>query len=211
MGKSGSGKGTQAKFLRDKFNFDYISSGDLLRARSKKSDFTGRKMKKLLETGGLAPMAVIFKLWLDRAEELITKKGFRGLIMDGNPRRLSEAVLIDDVFRWYELDKNVKAVLVDISDKEAVRRLTTRRICKDCKEIIPSVGEYKNVKKCPKCGGELKTRTDDNIGSVKNRLEWFKTDVQPIINYYKKTGRLIKIEGEQSIEDVYKDILKRLR
>ena len=67
------------------------------------------------------------------------------------------------------------------------------------------------MKKCPKCGGKLVKRPDDTVAAVKNRLTWFKTDVQPILNYYRKTGRLIKVNGEQSIENVFKDILKQLK
>jgi len=211
LGKSGSGKGTQAELLRDKFGLNYICSGDLIRARMKKHDFTGKKAEELMIKGILHPMCLIFKLWLDRVEEIKNKGNFKGLIMDGNPRRLPEAVLIDQALGWYEWDKNVKAILVDISDKEAIWRLTKRRICKVCKEIVPFVGEFKRVKKCPKCGGGLVKRADDTVKSAKNRLKWFKTDVGPVINYYQKTGRLIKVNGEQPISDVFKDILKAIK
>lgn len=211
LGKSGSGKGTQAELLKKKFKLDYIGSGDLLRARSKKPDFTGRKIAKTLAEGKLIPLSAIFKLWLDQAEKLKNKNNFKGLIMDGNPRRIFEAYLIDEAFKFYEWDRNVKVFLVDISNKEAVWRLTKRRICKDCKEIIPFVGEFRKMKRCPKCQGQLVARNDDTIAAAKNRLAWFKKDVQPIVNYYRKTGRLIKINGEQSIEDVFKDILKALK
>ncbi|MFH1423919.1 MAG: nucleoside monophosphate kinase [Candidatus Nealsonbacteria bacterium] len=212
MGKSGSGKGTQGDFLVKKFGLNRIVSGDLLRARAKKNDFTGRKQREQMLKGLLTPMCVIFKLWLDKVEEIKNKnKNFKGLVMDGNPRRLLEAHLIDQAFEWYKWDKNVKAILVDISDKEAIWRLTKRRMCQDCKELIPFVGEFRNMKKCPKCGGKLITRADDTVKSAKNRLKWFKTDVQPIIDYYKKSGRLVKINGEQPIEDVFKDILRVIR
>jgi len=205
LGKSGSGKGTQAKLLQKKLGLDYIGSGDLLRARAKKKDFSGKKIVKILAKGKLIPMPAIFKLWLDKTEEL------KGFIMDGNPRRITEAYLIDEALEFYEWDKNVKILLIHISDKEAIWRLTKRRICKKCKKIIPFVGEFRKIKKCPKCNGQLVGRSDDTIKAVKNRLKWFKTEVQPIINYYRKTGRLIKINGEQSIESVFKDILKAIK
>jgi adenylate kinase len=211
LGKSGCGKGTQAELLREKLKLDYIGSGDLLRKRSKKKDFTGTKMKETLKKGKLSPTPIIFKLWLDKVGKLKAKKNLKGFVMDGNPRKILEAYLIDETFEWYEWDKNVKVLLVDISDKEAIFRLTKRRICKKCKEIIPFVGSFRNIKKCPECGGGLIQRGDDTIASVKNRLEWFKTDVQPIVNYYRKTGRLIKINGEQPIEDVSRDILRAIK
>jgi len=211
LGKSGSGKGTQADFVREKFGLDYIGSGDLLRARAKKKDFTGKKIARILAVGGLIPTPTMFKLWLDRVEELKTKDNFKGLIMDGNPRKILEAYLIDEAFEFYGWDKNVKIILIDISNKEAIWRLTKRRICQKCKEIISFVGHFRKIKRCPKCGGRLVQRSDDTIGSVKNRLKWFRTDVQLIVNYYRKAGRLVKVNGEQSIEDVFKDILKNIK
>lgn len=211
LGKSGSGKGTQAELLQNKFSLDYIGSGDLLRARKNRKDFTGKKMAEVLTKGDLAPTAVIFKLWLDKVETLKNKKNLKGFIMDGNPRKILEAYLIDEVLEWYEWDKNVKVVLIDISNKEAVWRLTKRRICKECKEIIPFVGQFRKVKTCPKCNGRLIQRGDDTVASAKNRIKWFKKEVNPIINYYRKAGRLIKVNGEQSIEGVFKDILKSIK
>ena len=153
MGKSGSGKGTQADLLMEKFGFGYIGSGELLRARAKKNDFTGRKLSEVLKKGKLVPTPVIFKLCLDVMENLKNKKNLKGFVMDGNPRKLFEAYLIDELFEWYDWKNKAKALLLHISDKEALNRLTKRRICKKCKEIIPFVEKYKKMKKCHECGG----------------------------------------------------------
>jgi len=144
-------------------------------------------------------------------DKLKSKKNLKGFIIDGSPRKIFEAYLMDELLEWYEWKENLRLVLIHISDKEAIWRLTKRRQCKKCKEIIPFVGEFRKVKKCPKCGGRLVKRSDDTLAAVKNRLKWFKTDVQPIINYYRRTGRLIKINGEQPIEGVFKDVLKSLK
>jgi len=208
LGKPGSGKGTQAELLGEKLGLDYVGSGDLLRERALKEDFTGRKTKIVTDTGGLIPTPFIFKLWLDKFEELKNRKKLKGFVIDGSPRKILEAYLIDEALEWYEWDKNVKIMLIDISNKEAIWRLVKRRICKKCEAIIPYVGKFREIKKCPKCGGELIHRADDTVSGVKNRLAWFRTDVQPVINYYRKTGRLIKINGEQSIEAVFQDIFK---
>lgn len=211
LGKPGSGKGTQAELLGQKLDLDYIGSGDLLRARKIINDFTGEKLKKIIDTGGLAPTPVVFKLWLDKFEELKKRKNLKGFVMDGSPRKILEAYLVDEALEWYEWNKNVKVMLIDISNKEAIWRLTKRRICKECGEIVPYVGKFREIKNCPKCKGKLIQRADDTVARARRRLNWFKTDVQPVINFYRKTKRLIKINGEQSIEDVFKDILKVLK
>jgi len=210
FGKSGAGKGTQADLLIKKFGLEYVGSGDLLRDRKKKKDFMGSKIAKVMKEGGLIPTPVIFGLWINKVEKLKNKKNLKGFIIDGSPRKIFETYLIDELLEWYEWDKDLRAILIDISDKEAIWRLTKRRQCKTCKELIPFLGEFRKMKKCPKCGGKLVKRPDDTVAAVKNRLTWFKTDVQPILNYYRKTGRLIKVNGEQSIENVFKDILKQL-
>jgi adenylate kinase len=130
--------------------------------------------------------------------------------MDGSPRKIFEAYLLDEVLPWYGWNKNVKVMLIDVSNKEVIWRLINRRICKKCKEVVPFVGKFREITKCPKCGGGFKHRTDDTISGVKNRLNWFRTDVQPVINYYRKSRRLIRINGEQSIEGVFKEVLKKL-
>jgi len=213
LGKSGSGKGTQADFLLNKFkNFEYLESGKLLRAKAKDKDYIGRRVKEILLKGELIPAPVISTIWLKKVAGLKEKsKNMRGLIMDGNPRRMIEAQMIDEAFKFFGWDKNVKAILIDISDKEGIWRLTKRRMCKDCRNKVPFVGEFKNITRCPKCGGKLIRRSDDTVAAATSRMKWFKTEVQPIADYYKKTGRLIKINGEQSIEDVSKDLLKALK
>ena len=181
LGRSGSGKGTQVELLRKKLGLDYISSGELLRSRKKIKDYTGKKLQQVLDSGGLVPTPVVFKLWLDRFEELKEKFFFNGFIYEGSPRKIFEAYLMDEALEWYGWSKNLKVVLIDISEKEAIVRLTKR------------------------------SREDDKISAIKSRLAWFKTNVDPVIRFYKKTKRLIKINGEQSIENVFKDILKALR
>ncbi|MBD3207867.1 MAG: adenylate kinase, partial [Candidatus Nealsonbacteria bacterium] len=112
---------------------------------------------------------------------------------------------------WYEWLEYTQVLLVDISKEEAIQRLTKRRMCSQCGRIIPFVGKFKEIDKCDKCGGDLITREDDDIEGVKERLGWFDTDVKPVIDYYQGKGKLTKINGEQSIEDVFEDVLKALK
>lgn len=211
LGPQGSGKGTQAKLLQKKLNLEYVGSGNLVRKRQRVNDFTGRKLLEVsAKRGEIIPTFLMSKLWAEKFEKLKQKSEFNGFIFDGSPRKLIEVVLVEEALDWYEWQKNVKIILISISQKESIWRLTRRRICKDCGRILPYIGEFRKLKKCDKCGGKLITRIDDTVEGVKERLRWYKADVMPVINYYKKQGRLIKINGEQSIENVFKDILKAL-
>jgi len=180
MGRSGCGKGTQAKLLQKKFGFDYLSSGDLLRARTKIDDFSGQKLKKVMSQGNLAPTFLISYIWSEKIREIKNKPNLKGLIIDGSPRSLLEAELTSDIFEWYEWS-DIKVILLDISDEEAFNRLTKRR------------------------------RFDDKIEAIRSRLDFYKNDVQPAIDYYEKQGRLIKINGQQSIEEVHREIWSQLK
>lgn len=211
LGPPGSGKGTQAKLLCKKFNLEYVGSGDILRARQKINDFTGKKLIRVMGRGELAPSFVIVKIFGDTLEKFKRRSKINGFVLDGWTRIIYEAILADEALNWYEWDKNIKVFLINISSKESFDRLTKRRQCKKCGKLIPWIGKFKKLKKCDKCGGKLITRPDDKIESIKKRLEEYKNQTIPSINYYKRQGRMIKINGEQSIEDVFKDILRALR
>ena len=211
LGPPGSGKGTQAKLLKKRFNLEYVGSGDLLRARKKKRDFTGIKIGKEIDQGKRVLTPVIFKIWMDEFEKFKKKPGFKGVIIDGSPRTDLEAEMVEQALSWYGWEKNKKVLLIAVSTKEVLRRLTNRRMCRECGRIIPFVGKFRKLKKCDKCGGDLYTRKDDRIKGVRKRLAWYKTDVMPAIRFYRKRGELIKINGEQSIEGVFKDVLKAVK
>lgn len=211
LGPPGCGKGTQAKLISQEFNLEYFGSGEELRKRQKIKDFTGKKLIEVMNRGEWVPENVIIKIWLNRLEELKKKRNFNGLIYDGGPRKILEAQLFDIALKWYGWDKNTKVLYIFVSDKEALNRLTKRRQCKECGELIPWLGEFKKIKKCPKCNGELIFRPDDTLPAIKKRLLEFKKHTLPVINYFKKQKKLIKINGEQSIEDVFKEILRKLK
>ncbi len=209
FGRSGCGKGTQAKLLINEFGFEYLSSGDLLRERSTKDNFTGKKLKKVVTRGKRVPSPIMFNILAEEIGKMKEKIDNNGVVIDGSPRSLIEAKLIDDIFKWYEWE-NVKVILLDISEQEAFDRLTKRRICKECNRLIPWVGDFKSIKECDKCGGELITRVDDKPEAINARLEYFNKDVQPAVDYYENQDRLIKIDGDKPIEEVYDNIKKRI-
>lgn len=211
LGPPGSGKGTQAKLLAKKFNLEYLGIGDILRKRRKIKDFTGKKLWKIMTKGDLVPQFRITKVWIDKFEEFKKRKGFRGFVLDGSPRWLIEANLLDEALEWYEWKNYAKIILINVSQRETISRLAKRRVCKSCKRLMPWVGEFKKLKKCDKCGGELITRLDDKPEAMRRRFKKFRKFTLPAINHYKKQRKLIRINGEQSIENVFKDILKVLK
>ena len=211
LGAPGSGKGTQARMLQKKFNLRYVGSGDLLRARMKKNDYTGRRIKQFIDNGKFTPTTVIFNIWMNLLEQLKKDRKIKGIVFDGSPRALVEAEMLDIALDWYGWLKYKKVLFVDVSSKEVINRLTKRRLCFNCGRIIPYIGDFKKLKNCDKCGGKLVHRADDDIKGIKERLRWFKTEVVPAINYYKKKKELVKINGKQSIEGVGRDMLKKLK
>jgi len=210
IGPPGSGKGTQAKLLAEKFGLEYLGAGDILRARQKLGDFTGKKLRQVMNRGSLVPSFVVCKMLGDILEKLRKQPKIKGLVLDGWARIIFEAVLIDEALEWYDWNKNMKVILINISSRTSYNRLTKRRGCKKCGKIIPWVGEFKELKKCDKCNGELVMRPDDKIDSIKRRLEEYKNQTLKVVKYYKKQDRLIEIDGEPSIEEVFKNILKGL-
>jgi adenylate kinase len=210
LGKSGSGKGTQVELLKEKFGLDYVGSGELLRERKKVDDFMGKKIANVIDNGNIILTPVIFSLWMEKFEELKNKEDLKGIILDGSPRKIKEAYLMEEALEWFEWDKNSKVLLIDISDEEAIARITKRKICSNCGNIILFSENDSEINICPKCGEKLIKRPDDSFEGTKKRLEWFKTEVGPVIEYYKNNGRLTIINGEQSVEAVFNDIMKEI-
>jgi adenylate kinase len=210
IGRSGSGKGTQAKILMEHFgNLISISTGDLFRDLSKQDTDAAKKVKRIITSGGLPYDDLATTLWMH--EIAYNLKEEQGLIADGFPRRLKEAQAFDEFLKFLERKENTFYLLIDISRQEAFDRLTKRRICQKCEELIPWVGEFKKLKDCHKCGGNLIERPDDKPEAIKSRLDYYDKRVSQVIDYYEKQGVLIKINGDQSIEDVSKDILKAIK
>ena len=209
IGRSGSGKGTQAELLMEKFkDLYYISTGDLFRGLIKRDTETAYRIKKVLEEGGLPFDDLATMLWMHEISFNV-KRG-QGVILDGAPRRKVEAENLDRFLDFLEKQDSAKFILIDISREEAFNRLTKRRICKKCGKLIPYLDPYKNWEKCEECGGELMIRFDDNPEAIKNRLDYFDETVLETIDYYKEKNKLIVINGEQGIEKIHNDIMEAI-
>ena len=209
IGRSGSGKGTQAKFLIEHFgNLHSFTTGDMFRSLAKADTAVGAKIRKILVEGGLPLDDIATTLWMH--EISFNLKEGEGIIADGFPRRLPEAKNLDRFLEFLGRMDSTFFILIDISREEAFNRLTKRRQCEKCGRLIPWVGEFKKLEVCDECGGKLITRPDDVEEAINNRLDYYEENVEPVVDYYKKQGKLIRINGEQPIEDVFKDILKAI-
>lgn len=210
LGKSGSGKGTQVELLKEKLKLDFLGTGELLRERKKTEDFTGKKISSVIDNGGIVPAPVVFELWMKRFEDFKNKSDFNGIILDGSPRKLREAWLMDDALGWFEWDKRVKVILIDISDEEAIKRIGKRKVCPKCGKIVVVSEGSADVDNCPKCGDDLIFRPEDTVEGTKKRLQWFKEEVEETVKHYESLDRLIRINGEQTVEAVFNDIMKEI-
>jgi adenylate kinase len=200
LGAPGSGKGTQAAYIAKKYDLPHISTGDIFRENIKKGTPLGLKVKSVMDTGNLCPDDLTVELVKDRLAEPDCQKGY---LLDGFPR---------DIYQAQELDKFstpdcVLEINVDLNKIE--RRITGRRSCPKCNGSfhIDFIG---NTEICPNCGAKLVTRKDDNAETVKERLMVYATQTEPLIDYYSKQGKLVCVDGNLSVEQVFSEIVKVL-
>ncbi len=202
LGAPGAGKGTQAAKLVDKFGFAHISTGDILRAAVKNQTPLGIEAKKFMDAGDLVPDELVIGLVKERLKDDDTNAGF---ILDGFPRTSAQAVALSSELT--ELNRPLDAaLLVDVDKEVIIGRLTSRRTCRDCGFIGTDADAT-----CPKCGGEMYQRDDDNEATVRNRLDVYENSTAPLIDYYRGSGLLVEINGDQDPEVVFDEVQKALK
>lgn len=197
LGAPGAGKGTQAAKLVEEFATPHISTGDILRAAVKNKTELGKKAKGYMDAGDLVPDSLIIDLMDERLREPDCEKGF---ILDGFPRTTAQAVALDDMLVRLERPLDA-ALLVDVDPEVIIKRLTERRCCKECGYIGTAADAT-----CPKCGGEMYQRDDDNEATVRNRLDVYAKSTSPLIDYYKGKGLLKSVDGDRPVDTVYVDV-----
>lgn len=197
LGAPGAGKGTQAAKLVEEFATPHISTGDILRAAVKNQTELGKKAKGYMDAGDLVPDSLIIDLMDERLREPDCEKGF---ILDGFPRTTAQAVALDDMLARLERPLDA-ALLVDVDPEVIIKRLTERRCCKECGYIGTAADAT-----CPKCGGEMYQRDDDNEATVRNRLDVYAKSTSPLIDYYKGKGLLKSVDGNRPVDTVYVDV-----
>jgi len=206
LGSPGSGKGTQAKLMAQYFHLRKINAGGILRQLAKEKSYFGQKIDKILKTGQMVPTWLVTVLWFNF---LRRTRSSEGIIAEGNPRNLLEAKILDEMLKLLGR-KNLKVIYLKVSLKEAEQRLLNRRICQKCGEPI-SLSLEPGLKKCPKCGGLLIRRPDDQPKAIKQRFQIFRKQIIPIIRYYRKKKILIEVNGEGAINKIFKETLTKLK
>jgi adenylate kinase len=203
LGPPGAGKGTQASRIVADYGVPHISTGDILRSALKNQTLMGLEAKKYMDAGELVPDSVVIGIVKDRLQEPDTAKGF---LMDGFPRTIPQAQALDVVLD--DLDRAVtKTLVILVDEEELVRRLTGRRICRSCQSPFHVMfNPPKTEGVCDKCGGELYQRADDTEATVRNRLEVYRAQTEPLIEYYDMAGVAARIDGDQAPDAVYDDI-----
>lgn len=204
LGPPGAGKGTQAKLLEEKFDLKQLSSGDMLRAAVARGSEIGRKAKSYMDQGALVPDAVVVDVVFEYIDGM---SGANGFILDGFPRTAEQAAALDR--KLAEKGIGIDSVIViEVSDDKLVERIAGRFTCASCGE-----GYHDSFKLparsgiCDKCGGkDFKRRPDDQPETVKHRLQIYHQQTAPLIDYYRKRGKVAVIDGELSIEKVSKEM-----
>lgn len=199
LGAPGAGKGTQAALIVEKYQISHISTGDILRAAVKQGTELGRTAESYMSKGELVPDEVVIGLAEERVQQPDCAKGF---LLDGFPRTVVQAEALDKVLSPKHQD--LDAVLsLEVDENEVVRRLSSRRVCQGCGGIHTASDSAEAEDKCKACGAPLITRTDDQPESIRRRLQVYKEQTEPLVEYYKKAGILKSIPATGSVEDVF--------
>lgn len=207
LGAPGAGKGTQAATLSDALKAPHVATGDLFRAALSQGTELGQKAKAYMDRGELVPDEVTVEMLLERISQPDAEAGY---ILDGFPRTIEQANALDGALgaRQEGIDK---VVLVDVSEDELVRRLSGRWICRSCQTPYHETNNPPKVAgRCDADGGELYQRDDDKPETVRNRLQVYSQQTAPLIDFYENKGVLARINGEQAIDSVRRDLLSSI-
>jgi len=200
LGAPGAGKGTQAKMIADKYGVPHISTGDIFRANIKNGTELGMEAKKYMDQGLLVPDELTVRILLDRVAQDDCKNGY---VLDGFPRTIPQAEVLDSELT--KLGDHIDyAINVDVPDENIVKRMSGRRACLTCGATYHI--EHVPPKKegiCDVCGSELVLRDDDKPETVKNRLNVYHEQTQPLIDFYTEKGALKTVDGTVPMEEVF--------
>lgn len=203
LGAPGAGKGTQATCLAEMYGIPHISTGDIFRANMKAGTPLGLKAKKYMDEGLLVPDELTVELVMDRLQQKDCENGY---ILDGFPRTLAQAAALD-------AKTEIDAVIdIEVPDEPIVERMAGRRVCPSCGEPYHTLSKKPMQEGfCDRCHCELITRADDEPATVLKRLEIYHSQTAPLIDYYRKAGKLLAIDGMQDVASVTQEIASKLK
>lgn len=207
LGAPGAGKGTQADKICAKYNIPHISTGDIFRANIKNNTELGQKAKSYMDKGELVPDELVVDLVVDRIKADDCTNGY---VLDGFPRTIPQAEALDAALAAIN-DKVDYAINVEVPDENIINRMSGRRACVACGatyHIVHIPTKVEGV--CDKCGAELILRDDDKLETVKNRLNVYHEQTQPLIDYYTAKNVLHEVDGTKAMEDVFSSIVSIL-
>jgi adenylate kinase len=203
IGAPGAGKGTQSRLLSEKYGYPQISTGDILREMARDATTLGQKVKETMAAGRLVSDEILAEVIRARTSQSDCANGF---ILDGYPRTLNQANQLEELAS--KQGKQIRLARIVVSEDVLFKRMTGRRACPICGEIYniyfrpPKVDEI-----CDLDGAALTQRIDDNPESVSKRFEEYKRSTAPLIDYYRQSGRLIEIDGELPVTEVFNKLL----
>ena len=200
LGAPGSGKGTMAQKLTSELKIPQISTGDIFRKNLKEETPLGLRVKDIMASGGLVPDEITIEIVKQRLAEPDCANGY---ILDGFPRSIVQAEALD---AFQNIDC---AINLDVDKETVVKRLSGRRFCPDCNGTF-HVSSLAEATTCPNCGGKLIIRPDDSEATVRERLNVYETNTFPLIDYYAKRGKLITVDGNGTVDEVYGRMLQVL-
>ncbi len=203
LGAPGAGKGTQAKMIAEKYSIPHVSTGDIFRANIKNGTDLGKEAKSYMDKGELVPDELTVRILLDRVAQDDCKNGY---VLDGFPRTIPQAKVLEEELNKQGTDVDY-AINVDVPDENIIKRMSGRRACVTCGatyhiEHVPP----KTEGICDKCGAELILRDDDKEETVKNRLNVYHEQTQPLIDFYAAKNVLKNVDGTVDMMDVFKAI-----
>lgn len=207
LGAPGAGKGTQADILAEKLSVPHISTGDIFRYNIKNGTELGKKAKEYIDNGLLVPDEVTIGIVKDRIQLEDCKKGF---ILDGFPRTIPQAEYLDSVLEQMGITLDA-ALNIHVDDEKIIQRMSGRRTCPSCGKSYHVVFNPAKVDGiCDSCGAKLVQRDDDKEETVIKRLNTYHEQTEPLIDYYKKQGKLLTAYGKEEIQDTSNEVLRVL-
>ena len=205
LGAPGSGKGTQAKLLVEKYKLPQISTGDMLREAVAEGSPLGRQAKAAMDAGQLVSDEIVLSIIQERVTRPDARKGF---ILDGFPRNLQQAEALDQLLTGLGRPLNL-ALLVAVDVDALIQRLVGRRTCLSCGQMYNVFYAPPHIEgRCDECGGRLRHRGDDNEETIGNRLRVFETHTHPVIDYYQQQNKLRTVQGVGEISDIFRAVTK---